>query len=384
MKLNPEEIKRYSRHLIMPEFGMEAQEKLKESSVLIVGAGGLGCPLLLYLAAAGTGKIGLVDFDQVDVSNLQRQVLYTVDDVGKSKADSAKVRTQAMNPHVSVASYDVPLKSDNAMEISEGYDLIIDGTDNFPTRYLVNDLCVLTGKKNVFGSIFRFDGQLTVFDGKNGPCYRCLYPDPPPPGMVPSCAEGGVLGILPGIIGVMQATEAIKLLTDTGRSMLGRLVLFDALTMQFREVKIKKNPDCPICSEKPSITELIDYEEFCGTKVIGEKETNEETDDYIMVGHLKQALDGKNGSSLFLLDVRNPQEWDICYIEGAHLIPLPDLSSRINEIPQDKKIITICHSGRRSLTALNLLKGAGIKNVQSLKGGVEEWAQKIDPKMARY
>ena len=383
MKLSPEEIKRYSRHLIMPEFGMEAQEKLKESSVLIVGAGGLGCPLVLYLAAAGVGKIGLIDFDQVDVSNLQRQVLYTTDDVGKSKAESAKVKIQAMNPHVAVTTYTVPLKSDNAMRISEDYHLIIDGTDNFPTRYLVNDLCVLTGKKNIFGSIFRFDGQLTVFDGKNGPCYRCLYPDPPPPGMVPSCAEGGVLGILPGIIGVMQAAEAIKVLTNTGRSMLGRLILFDALTMQFREVKIKKNPDCPMCSNRSSITGLIDYEEFCGIKVIQE-DMHEVTDDDIMVGQLKQALDRENDSSLFLLDVRNPQEWDICCIEGAHLIPLPDLSSRINEIPQDKKIITICHSGKRSLTALNLLKGAGIKNVQSLKGGIEEWANKIDPKMARY
>ena len=259
MKLTPEEIKRYSRHLIMPEFGMQAQEKLKDASVLIVGAGGLGCPLSIYLAAAGVGHIGLVDFDDVDISNLQRQILYTTDDVGESKAESAQKKIQAMNPHVKVTVYKEPLKSDNAMQIAEDYELIIDGTDNFPTRYLVNDLCVMTGKKNVFGSIFRFDGQLTVFDGRNGPCYRCLYPDPPPPGMVPSCAEGGVLGILPGIVGVMQATEAIKVLTGTGKSMVGRLILFDALTMNFREVKIKKNPECPVCSENPKITELIDY-----------------------------------------------------------------------------------------------------------------------------
>ena len=382
MKLNPEEIKRYSRHLIMPEFGMQAQEKLKESSVLIVGAGGLGCPLVMYLAAAGVGRIGLVDFDEVDVSNLQRQVLYTTGDVGSSKADSAKARILAMNPHIEVTAYKVPLKSENAHEISESYDLVIDGTDNFPTRYLVNDLCVLTGKKNVFGSIFRFDGQLTVFDGKNGPCYRCLYPDPPPPGMVPSCAEGGVLGILPGIVGVMQATEAIKVLTGTGRSMVGRLVLFDALTMRFREVKIKKNPDCPICSSNPSITKLIDYEEFCGIQVI-EEISDDLAEDEITAGSLKQMIDA-DGSSYFLLDVRSSQEWDICHIDGAHLIPLPDLSSRVDELPGGKKIVTICHTGRRSLTALNLLKGAGIKNVQSLKGGVEEWANKIDPQMARY
>ena len=382
MKLNPEEIKRYSRHLIMPEFGMQAQEKLKESSVLIVGAGGLGCPLVMYLAAAGVGRIGLVDFDKVDVSNLQRQVLYTTGDVGSSKADSAKARILAMNPHIEVTAYTVPLKSGNAHEVSESYDLVIDGTDNFPTRYLVNDLCVLTGKKNVFGSIFRFDGQLTVFDGKNGPCYRCLYPSPPPPGMVPSCAEGGVLGILPGIVGVMQATEAIKVLTGTGRSMVGRLVLFDALTMRFREVKIKKNPDCPICSSKPSITKLIDYEEFCGIQVI-EEASDGLLEDEITAGSLKQMVDADH-ASYFLLDVRNPQEWDICHIDGAHLIPLPDLSSRVDELPGDKKIVTICHTGRRSLTALNLLKGAGIKNVQSLKGGVEEWANKIDPQMARY
>ena len=384
MKLSPEEIKRYSRHLIMPEFGMQAQEKLKNSSVLIVGAGGLGCPLSIYLAAAGVGHIGIVDFDDVDVSNLQRQILYDVNDIGQSKAIAARKKMEAMNPHIEVSVYQVPLKSDNAMGIAKDYHLIIDGTDNFPTRYLVNDLCVITGKKNVFGSIFRFDGQLTVFDGKNGPCYRCLYPDPPPPGMVPSCAEGGVLGILPGMVGVMQASETIKALTQTGKSMVGRLILFDALTMKFREVKIKKNPECPVCSENPSITQLIDYEEFCGMKVLEDSESNSESaQNEITSGELKQMMDTQK-DSFFLLDVRSSQEWDICHIENSTLIPLPDLSSHMNEVPQDKKVITICHTGRRSLTALNLLKDVGISNVQSLKGGVEEWATKIDPNMARY
>ena len=366
----------------MPEFGIQAQERLKSSSVLIVGAGGLGCPLSIYLAAAGVGRIGIVDFDIVDISNLQRQVIYNVDDVGQPKAEAAKQKIEAMNPNIKVSIYNVPFKSENAKEIAEEYQLIIDGTDNFPTRYLVNDLCVQTGKKNVFGSIFRFDGQLTVFDGKNGPCYRCLYPAPPPPGMVPSCAEGGVLGILPGIVGVMQAAETIKILTETGKSMVGRLLLFDALKMSFKEVRIKKNLECPVCSENPSIKELIDYEEFCGIKVV-EKENEDIVKEEISAGELKKLLNTAPGKP-YLLDVRSSQEWDICCIEGSSLIPLPELPSRLNEIPQEKPIITICHSGRRSLTALNLLKDSGIKNVQSLRGGIEEWASKIDPQMARY
>ena len=379
--LTPEEIKRYSRHLIMPEIGMEGQEKLKNSSVLIIGSGGLGCPLSLYLAAAGVGKIGLVDFDTVDFSNLHRQILFSANDVGKSKADTAKKRLHEVNPNVEVITYNVPFKSDNAKQIAEGYDILIDGTDNFPTRYLVNDLAVLTGKPNVFGSIFRFDGQLTVFDAKQGPCYRCLYPEPPPVGMVPNCAEGGVLGILPGIVGVMQATEAIKLITGSGKPMIGRLLIFDALQMGFKEVKVRKNPNCPICSSKATIKELIDYEEFCGVKVIDEVVDNTSLE--ISVGELKQAID-KNPSQYYLLDVRNPQEWDICYIEKSVMIPLGELANRVNEIPKDRKIITICHTGRRSLTALNTLKLAGITNVKSLKGGVEDWATKIDPTMARY
>ena len=361
----------------MPEFGLEAQEKLKSSSVLIIGAGGLGCPLSIYLAAAGVGHIGIVDFDNVDLSNLQRQILYTTEDVGKPKAEMAKKRILQMNPNLKVSTYKVPLTSQNAKEISKDYELIIDGTDNFPTRYLVNDLCVQTGKKNVFGSIFRFDGQLTIFDGKNGPCYRCLYPDPPPPGMVPSCAEGGVLGILPGIVGVMQATEAIKLLTGIGKNMTGRLIIFDALTMKFKEVKIRKDPSCPVCSENPSIKELIDYEEFCGVKVIEDEPQNDELE--ISAGKLNQRLSGAK-EDIFLLDVRNPQEWDICYIEGSSLIALAELPDKLNDVPKDKEIITICHSGRRSLKAISILKENGFEGkMYSLKGGIEEWASKIDP-----
>ena len=381
INLSAEELKRYSRHLIMPELGLEGQKKLKQGSVLIIGSGGLGCPLSLYLAAAGVGKIGLVDFDTVDFSNLHRQILFSADDVGQPKAEIAKKRLKEVNPNVEVITYNVPFKAENAMDIAKDYDILIDGTDNFPTRYLVNDLAALTGKKNVFGSIFRFDGQLTVFDAKNGPCYRCLYPDPPPAGMVPNCAEGGVLGILPGIVGVMQATEAIKLLTGTGKSMIGRLLLFDALQMSFKEVKVRKNPNCPLCSDKATITKLIDYEEFCGVKVIEEKKDNTALE--ITVGQLKQALD-TDSTPFFLLDVRNPQELDICKIENSVMIPLNQLGDRVNEVPKDKKIITICHTGRRSLTALDILKKAGISNVQSLKGGVEDWATKIDPTMARY
>lgn len=384
MNLSHEEIKRYSRHLIMPEFGSEAQEKLKDSSVLMIGAGGLGCPLALYLAAAGVGKIGLVDFDTVDYSNLHRQVLYSEADVGEPKAEVAKRRIADVNPHVEVQTYNVPFKSENAMQIAEGYDILIDGTDNFPTRYLVNDVCVLTGRTNVFGSIFRFDGQVTVFDAKNGPCYRCLYPDPPPPGMVPSCAEGGVLGILPGIVGVMQATEAIKVLTGIGEPLVGRLTVFDALKMKFRELKIRKDPSCPVCSAKPTVTELIDYEEFCGVPV-DQPDSPEESDELeITVGELSQHI--AKGTKYWLLDVRNPNEWDICKIEAdnMHYIPLPELEQHLSEIPQDEKIITICHHGRRSLTALETLKTHGITNVKSLRGGVDEWAAKIEPAMARY
>ncbi len=381
MDLTSEEIKRYSRHLIMPELGMEGQKKLKSGSVLIVGAGGLGCPLAMYLSAAGIGKIGIVDFDVVDFSNLQRQVMYTTDDVGKPKVEVAQKRIQQMNPNTKVSVYNVPFKSNNAEEIAEEYEVLIDGTDNFPTRYMVNDLAVQTGKKNVFGSIFRFDGQLTVFDGKNGPCYRCLYPDPPPPGMVPSCAEGGVLGILPGIVGVMQATETIKVITGIGNPMVGHLLLFDALQMSFRKVKIKKDPKCPVCSENPTIKELIDYEQFCGVQVIPQEKVENEEQEITPI-ELKEKLD--RGEEIYLLDVRNPQEWDICYIENSTLVPLPELTSRLSEIPPDKNIVSICHTGKRSMAAIEVLKDAGIVNVLSLRGGIEEWAAQIDPQMARY
>ena len=383
MKLNQDEIKRYSRHLIMPEFGMKAQEKLKESSVLIIGAGGLGCPLALYLGAAGVGKIGIVDFDTVDFSNLQRQVIYNTDDVGKYKADATKAKIEAMNPHIEVQVYKEAIKSHNALKIADGYDVIIDGTDNFPTRYLVNDLCAITGKTNVFGSIFRFDGQVTVFDAKQGPCYRCLYPDPPPPGMVPSCAEGGVLGILPGVVGVMQATEAIKVITGIGDPLIGRLLTFDALDMKYRELKIRKDPSCPVCSPNPSITELIDYEVFCGVPVGDiEEDTSSLAALEITPKELKEELNA--GKKPYLLDVRNYNEYEICIIEGSNKLPLDEIQNRVNEVPQDQEIITICHHGKRSMRALDILKQNGFKNVKSLRGGVEAWAVQVDPSMARY
>ncbi len=379
--LNNEEIQRYARHLILPEFGKKSQEKLKNSSVLIIGAGGLGCPLALYLAAAGVGKIGLVDFDNVDVSNLQRQVLYTIDDVGHSKAENAKKRILAMNPFVDVQTYKVPFKADNAMQIAEGYDLLIDGTDNFPTRYLVNDVSILTKRKNIFGSIFRFDGQVTVFGG-DGPCYRCLYPDPPPPGFVPNCAEGGVLGVLPGMVGVMQANEAIKVLTGIGEVLSGRLVLFDALNMKFKEVKIKKDPECKLCSSKATVKELIDYEEFCGIPAIQPDNSNSNESDEISVGVLNQYL--SQNKNIYLLDVRNPNELDICTIKGSNFIPLSELQERYSEVPNQKQVITICHHGMRSQKAMNILKENGFTDVKSVAGGIDDWAQKIDPTMARY
>ena len=383
MELTHEEIKRYSRHLIMPEFGIDAQLKLKQASVLLIGAGGLGCPLALYLAAAGVGKMGIVDFDTVDFSNLQRQVLFGTDDVGKPKAEVAKARVAAINPNVQVKTYTVPFKSDNALEISKEYDVIIDGTDNFPTRYLVNDLCVLTGKTNVFGSIFRFDGQVTVFNAKEGPCYRCLYPDPPPPGMVPSCAEGGVLGILPGVVGVMQATEAIKVITGVGDPLIGKLLTFDALKMKFRELKIRKDPDCPVCGSGKSVTELIDYEQFCGIRLDGEKLEKSDTGKIeLSVQELDKIL--KNGTKPFLLDVRQPQEFDICNIEGSVLLPLNELESCMDDVPTDQDVVVLCHTGRRSLNAVEMLMDNGYTRVKNLTGGIEAWALEIDKNMARY
>ena len=381
INLLPEEIKRYSRHLIMPEFGIKAQEKLKDSSVLIVGVGGLGCPLALYLAAAGVGRIGIVDYDKVEESNLQRQILYTIEDVGKPKAEVAKEKLQKLNPYIKVEAYNTLFKSHNAKEIAKDYDIIIDGTDNFPTRYLVNDLCVLTGKVNVYGSVFRFDGQVTVFDAKRGPCYRCLYPSPPPAGMVPSCAEGGVLGILPGIIGILQATEAIKILSGRGKPLIGKLLLFDALGLEFREVKIRKNPHCPICSKEATIKELIDYEEFCGMRV-GEEEEITEKEFLITPKELYEDL--KKGKKYFLLDVRLPGEYEICHIDGSVLIPLSELPYSLDKIPMDEDIVAICHHGARSARAVNILREAGYKRVKNLEGGIDRWAEEVDPEMPRY
>jgi molybdopterin/thiamine biosynthesis adenylyltransferase/rhodanese-related sulfurtransferase len=379
MKLNHDEIKRYSRHLIMPEVGMKGQEKLKDASVLIIGAGGLGCPLSLYLAAAGIGKIGLVDFDTIDFSNLQRQVIYNTDDVGKYKADVAAAKIKAMNPNMEVEVFKTAFTSANAHEISAGYDILIDGTDNFPTRYLVNDLAVISKRPNVFGSVFRFDGQVTVFDGEKGPCYRCLYPDPPPPGMVPNCAEGGVLGVLPGIVGVAQATEAIKIITGNGDPLIGRLLSFDALAMKFRELKIRKDPDCSVCGPNPSVTELIDYEHFCGVGII---DSAADALPEVLPEKVKSLLD--QDTEPFLLDVRNPHEWDICMHPKAVGIPLPELADRFDEVPKDREIITICHKGGRSKTAQQLLADAGYENVINMKGGMDLWAVTIDPEMPRY
>ncbi len=379
IKLTNEEILRYSRHLIMPEVGMKGQKKLKAAAVLMIGAGGLGSPLGLYLTAAGIGRLGIVDFDVVDLTNLQRQLLHGIDDVGKSKLKSAKESLQKINPNVKIETYETRLTSENALDIFKDYDVIVDGTDNFPTRYLVNDACVLLGKPYVYGSIFRFDGQVTVFDPKQGPCYRCLYPAPPPPGLVPSCAEGGVLGVLPGIIGSLQALETIKLIIDEGDSLIGRLVLFDALKFKFSELKLHKDPDCPICGENPSIHELIDYEEFCGIIPLHEETGN--LADTITVQELKEKLD--NNEDIFILDVREPHEYEINNLNG-YLIPLNDLADRINELDSSREIIVHCKMGSRSAKAVQFLKQAGFKKVKNLGGGIDAWVEKIDNNMPKY
>jgi len=376
-----EEIKRYSRHLIMPEVGIQGQAKLKQASVLCIGAGGLGSPLALYLAAAGVGRIGLVDFDVVDFTNLQRQVLYTTHDVGKSKLNQAKARLTAINTHIAIETHETRLSSENALGILKPYDIIADGTDNFPTRYLVNDACVLLGKPNVYGSIFRFEGQASVFDATRGPCYRCLYAEPPPPGLVPSCAEGGVLGILPGIIGVIQATEAVKLILGNGEPLIGRLLLFNALKMQFRELKLRKNPHCPICGPKRTITQLIDYNEFCGIRPhegqlsagVSEWElTPEELKGQLSNGRVK------------LVDVREPHEYEICHLAGAKLVPLSELLNRLNEFDSSEAMVLYCHHGIRSRDAVEFMRGAGFQKIKSLHGGIDAWAQQVDPTMPRY
>lgn len=377
--LNNDEILRYSRHLIMPEVGMEGQLKLKAAKVLCVGAGGLGSPLALYLGAAGVGTLGIVDFDVVDFTNLQRQIIHTTSDVGRKKLDSAAEKIKAINPFVNIRKIDTRLSSDNALELFKEFDIIADGTDNFPTRYLTNDACVLSGKPNVYASIFRFEGQASVFATEDGPCYRCLYPEPPPPGLVPSCAEGGVLGILPGLLGVIQATEVIKLILKTGDPLIGRLLLVDALGMKFRELKLRKNPDCPVCGKNPTIKALIDYNEFCGIR--GEEMPVETTNADISVEELKRRLDA--GDDLFVLDVREPHEYQICNING-HLIPLGDLPKRVNELDPNKEIVAHCRSGARSAKAADFLRKAGFRNVHNLAGGILAWADKIDPKMAKY
>jgi adenylyltransferase/sulfurtransferase len=380
VKLSKEEIQRYSRHLIMPEVGMEGQLKLKRARVLTIGTGGLGAPLGLYLAAAGVGHLGLVDFDVVDSSNLQRQVTFTTADVGKSKSDAAKARLSALNPAIEIVSYDTRLTSENALELFRDYDIIVDGTDNFPTRFLVNDACVLLGKPNVYGSIFRFEGQATVFGYPDGPCYRCLYPEPPPPGLVPSCAEGGVLGVLPGIVGSIQAMETIKLILGTGEPLVGRLLLFDALAMRFRELKLKKNPDCSLCGKHRTITKLIDYEEFCGIR--GE-EAPAMTDGIqeITATELKSRQD--RGEKLFILDVREPHEYQICNLNGK-LIPLGELPRRVSELDSSVEMVVHCRSGKRSADAIHFLQTAGFKKLLNLKGGVLAWADEVDPKMPKY
>ena len=379
LTLSNDEILRYSRHLIMPEVGMEGQLKLKAAKVLCIGAGGLGSPLALYLGAAGVGTLGIVDFDVVDYTNLQRQIIHSTADVGRPKLDSAAEKLKAMNPFLNIRKFNTRLSSDNALELFKEFDIIADGTDNFPTRYLVNDACVLTGKPNVYGSIFRFEGQASIFATEEGPCYRCLYPEPPPPGLVPSCAEGGVLGILPGLVGVIQATEVIKLILSKGDPLIGRLLLIDALAMKFRELKLRKNPDCPACGKNPTITKLIDYEEFCGIR--GEEAPAEVTTDEIEVEELKKRLD--RGDDIYVLDVREPHEYDICNI-GGHLIPLGELPNRVNELDTSKEIVAHCRSGVRSAKAVNFLRQAGFKKVHNLAGGILAWADRVDPSMPKY
>ena len=382
-----EEISRYSRHLIMPEVGMEGQRRLKAASVLLIGTGGLGSPLALYLAAAGVGRIGLVDYDVVDYSNLQRQVLYGTKDVGRSKLDSAAERISDVNPYVQLDLHNTPLTSDNALEILKDYDIIVDGTDNFPTRYLVNDACVILGKPNVYGSIFRFEGQASVFYAEEGPCYRCLFPEPPPPGLVPSCAEGGVLGVLPGTIGAIQASETVKLIMGIGKSLVGRLLLYDALTMTFDEVKLRKNPDCPVCGPNPTVTELIDYEQFCGMRAHDHSDFAAEKENgalvpQISVSEVKARLDA--GEDLLILDVRDPHEWEIAAIDGTLRIPLGDLLEHMGEIDQAREIVVHCKTGPRSTKAIRVLKQHGYSKLINMQGGITAWAEEIDPSMPTY
>jgi sulfur-carrier protein adenylyltransferase/sulfurtransferase len=380
--LTTDDLARYSRHLILPEVGMEGQRRLKAARVLCVGTGGLGSPLAFYLAAAGVGTLGLVDFDVVDASNLQRQIIHSTKDIGRKKLDSAEEKLLALNPALNVVKHETMLTSANALDILKDYDIVADGTDNFPTRYLVNDACVLLGKPNVYGSIFRFEGQASVFATEQGPCYRCLYPEPPPPGLVPSCAEGGVLGILPGLLGMIQATEAIKLILGKGESLAGRLLLVDALNMKFRELKLRKNPECPVCGEHPTVTKLIDYQQFCG--IVPETKQEQAVKNgipQVTVKELKQRLDA--GEDVFVLDVREPYEYQIANI-GAKLIPQNDVPKRLDEIDRNREIVVQCRSGQRSQRIAEYLAQQGYPNVKNLAGGILAWADEIDPKMQKY
>jgi adenylyltransferase/sulfurtransferase len=381
-ELTTDDLARYSRHLILPEVGMEGQQKLKAAKVLCVGTGGLGSPLVLYLAAAGIGTLGLVDFDVVDASNLQRQIIHSTKDIGRKKIDSAAEKLTALNPALNVVKHDTMLSSANALEILKDYDIVADGTDNFPTRYLVNDACVLLGKPNVYGSIFRFEGQASIFATKEGPCYRCLYPEPPPPGLVPSCAEGGVLGILPGLVGVIQATEVIKLILGNGSPLIGRLLLVDALNMRFRELKLRKNPECPVCGDHPTVTELIDYQNFCGIVPEIRQEANLKNGvPQITVKELKRRIDA--GEDVQLIDVREPYEYQIAQI-GGKLIPQNDVPQRLAEIDRDREVVVHCKSGGRSQRIAEFLMQSGYPRVVNVAGGILAWSDEIDPKVQKY
>jgi molybdopterin/thiamine biosynthesis adenylyltransferase/rhodanese-related sulfurtransferase len=381
-ELSHKEIHRYSRHLLIPDVGLEGQKKLKAASVLIVGTGGLGSPVALYLAAAGVGRIGLVDYDVVDFSNLQRQVIHGESRLGDLKVESARERMLDLNPEIQVDVYNEVINSENAFRIAEPYDIIVDGTDNFPTRYLINDLCVLTGKTNVYGSIFRFDGQASVFAAEEGPCYRCLFPEPPPPGLVPSCAEGGVLGVLPGTIGSIQATETLKIILGIGEPLIGRLLLYDALDLSFQTVKLHKNPECKVCGEHPEITGLIDYEAFCGVPAHDHDEGSAGDEWDITASQLSSRL--KENPGLRLIDVREPHEREISNLEGSELIPLGQFAARLNELDSAEELVIFCKAGTRSTRALEILVSAGFKKVKNLKGGINAWAIDVDPSLPIY
>ncbi len=391
--LSPAEYLRYGRHLVLPEVGEEGQRRLKAASVLLVGAGGLGSPLALYLAAAGVGRLGIVDFDVVDASNLQRQVLHGTDDLGRAKVESASLRIAELNPHVKVEPHRARLARDNALEVMRGYDVVADGADNFATRYLVNDACVMLGIPNVHGSVFRFEGQASVFDARRGPCYRCLYPDPPPPGLVPSCAEGGVLGVLPGVIGMVQAVETLKLLLGVGEPLIGRLLVFDALAMRFRELTLRKDPDCPMCGERPTIQALIDYDQFCGVApepaatateedMFGGRRPSDGPPRDVSPRELAERL--QRGEDVMLVDVREPHEWQIARLPGATLVPLRTLPARIQDLDRERTVVLYCHHGARSLHALELLKRSGFTRLQNLRGGIDAWSRDVDPALPRY